>query len=620
MQKEFISHDKYTNQLFNDSSYTIVTNNYKNLIDKDEFKTKLTGVSYGDRQSHIKRLEVGQELFLIHDINNESGHENAIKVTTVNGQDLGFLPRELADEMIKVLDDNNRLVFVEEVTGDQESNDFFGVNIAIQKIRPIGQPKILNYPVTKKEDVLFNIAKDLNVLEFYEKNKDTIEKITRSNYVALSGNDEYEKKLIIAIVSIYKNIKYKQKIIFLYTDRNTMMEDSRLINTIAEKYTINIEELNPEKLLNETFGSYIDNNAIDILVATYNQLDNIKLDYEFGLVVHNHIDQNLKFIQVHQIKRLNAKTAIFNQYDFKKISKEVLDNYFSIKTFFHFQAEGFVTDVTLVDKRNIKDKELYIYNYLMKEKKSIIYVNTRKGAVDLAKRLRSKLAKELKNKIIFYHAGLHIEDKKIIETKFKNNEYLFVIATTAFDIALSRENIVQEIFMYNPAYSYNTFLNQVVQTAKHNKCTIHFIYSHMDVHHNKSIVADNLVDKSDLTYVYKALQNMLYLKIKEKFGYFQCKNHELRAMLLDLYSKTYQNNRLESVLKTLDEMKVINFERKSNDYFVDIYDTATKAKFEETKTYLNNLILVNMFIELEVVLTDTIQNIHSILFNNTNQI
>ena len=157
-----ISHDKYTNDLFNNADSHLKTNHYKNLIDKDEFKTKLTGVTYDNRQDNIKTLVVAQELKLEHDKDNPH-HKNAIKVKTVDGLDLGFLPRDLADEMIKVMDEKNRLVFVEDVTGNLDVDDYLGVNIVIQKINSVKEEKDFHtYPSTmKKEELLENI--DLSI-------------------------------------------------------------------------------------------------------------------------------------------------------------------------------------------------------------------------------------------------------------------------------------------------------------------------------------------------------------------------------------------------------------------------------------------------------------------------
>lgn len=607
-------HDKYTNKLFNDASFTLVTNNYKHIIDKDEFYTKLTGVIYDNRQETIKKLQPGQELVMVHDKGNLS-HKNAILINTLDGENIGFLPKELADEMIKVLEEQNRLVFIDEITGNTEFDEFRGVNIVIQKIVPNRKPKIKGYsPTLKKEEMLDRIAEDMNILPFYNQKKEMIHKILRSGNIAIFGNDDFEKKQLIGLSSMYKILKYRQKILFLYNNKNAIMEDSKILNEIANTYEVNIQELNVEKLHNQTFSSYMETNNIDILITTYSYLDKVELDYEFGLVVHNYIDQNIRHMKVHQIKTLNTKSSLFNLGSFRKISTQNMEEHFGVKNFFEFQAEGNVKEVTLVDKRNIKEKDLFIQNFLIKGKRSLIYTNTRKNAVDIAKKIRSNLPRELKNRVIFYHGGLHIEDKKIIEDKFINNEYLFIVSTTAFDIAMNGNDTVDNIFIYNPPYTYNNLVSQVVQTAKYNKCTVYLIYSYTDVHRNKMRLSSNIVDKSDLSYVYRSLQYILYDKIREKFGYFNCKNHILREKIMEIFQKQYTNQRLETILKALDEMKVISFDKRSNDYFIEIYDFTEKANFEETPTYVNNSIMIHMFIEFELLLLDSIQKIHDSIF------
>lgn len=622
MNKEKLTHNEFTNKMFYDASVNINTNDYKNLLNKDEFKTKLTGVAYDNRQTHISYLAKGEELFLIHDKGNKH-HQNAIKVVNIMGEDVGFLPRELADEMIKELKYNNRRVFVEEITGDSETDEFRGVNICIKKVN-VNEEKdtrIKSYPNNlKKHNQLLSISTELGVESLYEKHKPVINKILRSSYTSLHGNDEYEKKIIIMISAIYKAMKYKQKSIFLYNDKQTIFEDSRIFSLVTSKFALNIQEFNPERLSSNTiedFMEYMDN--IDILIITYSNLDKINMDYDkVGLVVHNHIDQNLKYIKVHQLKQLNSKSFIFNHYNFNKISQQDLADTFGVRNFFEVNADGYVPQAAIVDKRNIRDKNLFIHNFFIRNEKSIVYTNTRRNAVDIARRLRSQLPKEMKDKIMFYHGGMSLEDRKIVEEKFLNNEYLFVVSTTAFDIALYHESSIKNVFVYNPPYTYNTLLNQIIQTAKFNKCSVYLVYSYTDIHEIKRIIGSNIIDKSDLTYVYRALQSMLYQQIKEKYGYFHCKNHQLRNRIAEMFHKHYSNNRLEVILNTLEEMKVIGFDKKSNDLFIEIYDVVEKANFEETETYINNMILINMFIEFELLLSENIHEIGSALFNMEN--
>lgn len=606
-----ITHSEYTDSLFHNAKLSLFSNSYKGLVDKDEFFTNLTGVSYGNRQQVIRSLQLGQELFMRHDHTNHF-HSNAIKLVTENEQEVGFLPKDLADEMIKTLNDDNHLIFVEKVFGEGE---YKGISVVIQKIKSIFNESLTyKYPINMlKEDIMEDIAQKLGVMDLYKKKKDIIQNFNYYTNISFYGNDEYEKNIIIAIQFIYRILRYgkKEKVLYLFNDTSTLMEMIRLFNLISQKFAINIKTFNPKILAKKSFNSYIEDNEVDVLITTYSFFNKIDLNYKFSLIIHNHIDQNLKYLNIHDLKKLKSNTTLFNQYNFDKMTKEELRDNLNVKQFIKFSTEG---SFTLIDKRNINNKKLFIFNFLYKRQKSIIYTNTRKRAIDLARSMKAKLPKDLKYKVIFYHAGLSIEDKKIIERKFKNNEYLFIIATTAFDIALHGDKLVKNIFIFNPSYSLNTFLNQVVQTTKFNECRVFLIYSFNDIHKNKEFIINNIVDKNDLAYIYKSLQYMLLNAFREKYGYFHCKKHELRELVYNLFKKRYTNQQIEVILKTLDDMKVIHFEKYLNDIFIEVYDVVEKSDFKETQTYTNNLILRDMFVEFELMLTDNIQQIKNKLF------
>jgi hypothetical protein len=95
-----------------------------------KFKTKIVGVSFGDRQETIHSLMVGERLTWRHDVGNVFD-KNAIAICDSHNRMIGHLSRKQAEEFVKRIEDGKKQdIFVEKITG-QEDSKFKGVNIQI---------------------------------------------------------------------------------------------------------------------------------------------------------------------------------------------------------------------------------------------------------------------------------------------------------------------------------------------------------------------------------------------------------------------------------------------------------------------------------------------------------
>jgi hypothetical protein len=94
--------------------------------------TKIAGVSFDNRQEDIKKLQPGELIFMVPEENNK--HDpNAIRLESLKGKHLGYLSRQLAEEVKVSMENGNRFIAeVIEVTG--EDKDTLGCNISIDKM------------------------------------------------------------------------------------------------------------------------------------------------------------------------------------------------------------------------------------------------------------------------------------------------------------------------------------------------------------------------------------------------------------------------------------------------------------------------------------------------------
>ena len=106
----------------------------KVVLSKHLIETKVKGVVYEGRQEVVAELQVGEEIKLVRDPHNPYDR-NAIKVMCKDGQQIGFLPRELAADLASRFDNYGQPVKgnVAAVLGGYYSDSRVGVTI---KFRP----------------------------------------------------------------------------------------------------------------------------------------------------------------------------------------------------------------------------------------------------------------------------------------------------------------------------------------------------------------------------------------------------------------------------------------------------------------------------------------------------
>lgn len=98
-----------------------------------QFHTKVVGVTFENRQEYIKKMKIGEKIFLERDRNN-AYDKNAIKVINDKGFQIGFISKDLAPKIAEKMDSGIRFrAAVSDITGNQDSGAL-GVNIIIREM------------------------------------------------------------------------------------------------------------------------------------------------------------------------------------------------------------------------------------------------------------------------------------------------------------------------------------------------------------------------------------------------------------------------------------------------------------------------------------------------------
>ncbi len=164
-------------------------------------------------------------------------------------------------------------------------------------------------------------------------------------------------------------------------------------------------------------------------------------------------------------------------------------------------------NLQVVDRRNIKNRDLYLANLVASGQKTVIYVNSREQSVALARMLR-RMVPALALMIGFYNAGLSREERLRIEALFRRDDLKVLVATSAFGEGINIANI-RHVVLYHMPFNEIEF-NQMAGRAGRDGADawIHLLYGRDDVRINEDILANMTPDHDVMAQVYRCLRTM----------------------------------------------------------------------------------------------------------------
>jgi len=170
-------------------------------------------------------------------------------------------------------------------------------------------------------------------------------------------------------------------------------------------------------------------------------------------------------------------------------------------------------NLTVVDRRGIKERERYTASIIAAGAKTLVYVNTRDEALQLTRTMR-KLVPSMGHRIVFYHAGLTKEDRLTIENALREHEASCVICTSAFGEGVNIPDI-RNIIHYHLPFSTIDF-NQMSGRAGRDglKADIHLVFNSHDCARTSQILTAQAPSREELGIVWRACKKMGYDCIK----------------------------------------------------------------------------------------------------------
>lgn len=175
-----------------------------------------------------------------------------------------------------------------------------------------------------------------------------------------------------------------------------------------------------------------------------------------------------------------------------------------IGTFVFDQSER--PNLLVDDRRECKMREDYLANLVASGEKTVVYVNSRTGSIQLARILRQKVP-QLALMIGFYNAGLSRSERARVEELFRTGHLLVLIATSAFGEGVNIPDI-RHVVLYNLPYNGIEF-NQMSGRAGRDgrQAGVHLLYTRRDAQVNERILAEATPDRNRMAQVYRALRD-----------------------------------------------------------------------------------------------------------------
>ncbi len=165
------------------------------------------------------------------------------------------------------------------------------------------------------------------------------------------------------------------------------------------------------------------------------------------------------------------------------------------------------TNLNVDDRRSIRDKDSYVAGIIASGEKTVVYVNSRMGTIDLARTLRS-MVPQVAMQIGFYNAGLLRAERERVERLFREGVLRVLVCTSAFGEGVDIPDI-RHVVLYGMPFSEIEF-NQISGRAGRNgqDACIHVLFGKRDAMQNEGILSEGAPDHDTMACIYRELKRM----------------------------------------------------------------------------------------------------------------
>ncbi len=574
-QEDSTEKNDFIDELFRDAVSCLTDDYYRDVGTKEEFYTKIAGVTFGNRQEVAARLLEGQRLCLVREPDNR--HDaNAIRVETTSGIQAGYLNARLARHFAPLLDCGERYdTYVSQVTGGEDRN--YGVNIIIQKVREETREQLTEKLACMRKEL--SALDDENLLDrirqallgerpYRDKQKEAIRFLLQGcNTLAIFGTGR-GKSAVFQTAAAFKAIRSRDITVIVYPLRALVNDQFENMSVKLERLGLRVFKGNGSisEMERAQLFAALEAEEIDVLLTTpefvlHHMLRLQQMTRKTGLFVVDESHHIGMSSMAHRpiYRRLGeiaaslgsppvlAVTATADE----EVAGEIIHTLGVAKVVIDPHVR---TNLQLIDQRDCPDKNNYLKQVVSTGSKCIIYVNSRLQAVELAAMLRESLPDKA-DRIVFYHAGLNSAQRNNIERMFRTGEITAVVSTSAFGEGIDIPDI-RHILVFHLNFNFTEFNQQCGRCGRDGeKAQIHLLCGKRDAAINSFILDASSPDRDTLAKLFVVLR-----ELAEKSQPVSASNEEIAGMLKDAGIKFARANLVSACLGILEELRLIRRE------------------------------------------------------------
>ncbi len=521
------------NSLFDKRDEILASGELSGITKADSFFTKIAGVSFEDRATHILGLRPKDKLNLVREANNPYD-ENAIAVLSKEGFQLGYLNRRIAQALAPAIDGGTKYyALVSEVTGGGDKA--LGVNIKVYKAQIDAEE--FEEEAKQTELKLERRREELNKLSsselterlrkqfigdnpFLPAQADVLQKLDEGLSVLCIMATGRGKSLLFHVHAARMGLLKKKASVFVYPLRALVSDQAFHLTEDFESLGLVVKVLTGESSQEERQEIFDDlsQDRVHVILTTPEfftiHSEKFKRSAHVGFVVvdeahhaglakggHRSAYNNFPEVLVSLGNpQTLAVTATANAEVAERI-QELL----SIDTLVVDRSVR--ENLRLDDGRQNKQKDERLTSIVARGEKCIVYVNSREQSIRLASDLRKKIP-SLANSIAFYNAGLSRKDRDAVESAFRSSSLSTIIATSAFGEGVNLPD-VRHVILYHLPFGFVEF-NQMSGRAGRDRqeAWVHLLFGAQDARINERIIESGAPEKRDLSALYKTLRSL----------------------------------------------------------------------------------------------------------------
>jgi len=563
----------FLEQLYLDGEIWLEDDSYRDITTQEQFYTKVVGVTYEERQKHIREITAGESVELRRELTN-SYDRNAIAVY-FQKQMIGYLKAPLANSLAYALDHGSRYqAVVTQITGLDK--DCLGVNICLRKTAESNKrtekkgedffcrEQLVDYSSEQIEEKIRQTI--LGSADYYEKQKEALGFLqVGANTLLILATGRGKSAVFQSMAARLALLENKATIIVyplrsLVNDQYYRLQDKMSLLGVQVS-AVNGSLSRPER---KQFFDDLQQGKVEIILTTPEflafHLEKFKaIRDKIGLFVvdeAHHLakskrkgyrllgkswEQLGKPLALAVTATANSETAQYIM-DGLCCKKMVVENYVR-------------KNLQVVDKRTEKDKLKYLLELVASGERIVIYVNSRKQAYQLASDLRLYYP-AARDEIGFYHGGLYSQHRIILERMFRDGELRVIVTTSAFGEGIDIPDI-KHVVLYHLCFSLTEF-NQLSGRAGRNneEAKIHLLFNERDRKLNELILEGAAPSRAVLGKFYVYLRE----ESEKKGNPLLATNEELSQAMLKLKLKNLKQQTVSVCLGILEDIGLLRRE------------------------------------------------------------